>query len=510
MLFAEQNRVPDGQAGPSGEILNIYPPCPDLVLFTPNNRSIQISLESTEDSSEIGSLQRGSFSPRFDPISVYVAFVATAPNLPSWVRVEFLDSGQALVSYASGSNPEMQERPPLPPIRHRYHVPGHGQSAHPKSLGYPNTVPNASAVPPQPLADTLNYDHDQWWPEIPEAGFDNSNDGLETSEYGNIWPQLDNPLSSNGFHQLPEIPPAPEGEYFQDFSAEMIQGLEGYGPGLEDFNPEPNITPAKGGKAFPEAPASLLPSIDLPSPGYIPSSSFHRNRAFPASSLTPSTPPKPLRTTHDAPELTISPGPRPNQTFSAGAEAHLGLRHVILASHPEIIYAHRHFIVPARSRKGCWTCRHCTRLGYLCDFTPRYTYKDDSPAKELESITDHSGNPDPHGFLGNDWRPRQGPHVLPTYKFAECVRDVDREILAAQHKPGSFFVVATCQAFESTTRTLNPGIPTCYYTVCLSPLSPPRDIPVSVTIREFLRTDPGAPPNIPGNQLLDGKQPEQC
>ncbi|CUS10714.1 unnamed protein product, partial [Tuber aestivum] len=152
---------------------------------------------------------------------------------------------------------------------------------------------------------------------------------------------------------------------------------------------------------------------------------------------------------------------------------------------------------------------HCTRLGYQCDFTPRYTYKDDSPAKELESITDRSGNPDPHGFLGNDWRPRRGPQVLPAYKFAECVRDVDREMLAAQHKPGSFFVVATCRAFESTNKTLNPGIPTCYYTVCLSNWSPPQSTPVSVTIWEFLRTDPGAPHNIPGNRLLESQKSER-
>ena len=103
---------------------------------------------------------------------------------------------------------------------------------------------------------------------------------------------------------------------------------------------------------------------------------------------------------------------------------------------------------------------------------------------------------DPHGFPGNDWRPEDGPHVVPAFRFAECVRDADREMLAAQHKPGSFFVVATYQTFARATRNINPGIPTCYYTVGLSDRLPPRNAPVSVTIREFRRTDPGALPGV--------------
>ena len=76
------------------------------------------------------------------------------------------------------------------------------------------------------------------------------------------------------------------------------------------------------------------------------------------------------------------------------------------------------------------------------------------------------------------------------------MRDADRETLAAQQKPGSFFVVATYQTFANAARKISPGIPTCYYTVGLSDRLPPRNTPVSVTIREFRRTDPGALPNV--------------
>ncbi|KAG0636975.1 hypothetical protein HOY80DRAFT_1053009 [Tuber brumale] len=376
-------------------------------------------------------------------------------------------------------------------------------------------MPNTGVVPSQPLDDALSYGHNSWWPAIPEEGFNNLNSCLDLSEYSNNWPQLGNPLSSNDFHQLPEIPQVAEGGYFQDFPAEMIQGPGVYGTGLEEYNQPPNIPSTKGKKLFPQTPPPVLNSTDLPSSQFITSDSLHRSQAFTASSGMPAPPPAPLPSTPDGtPELTISPEPRPNQAFPAGAQQHLGPGHVFVAGQPGITYPHRQFIVPARSRKGCWTCRerkvkcdevhpicgHCGRLERQCDFTPRYTYKDDSPAKDLESIIDHSGNPNPQGFIGNDWRPRHGPHVLPAYKFAECVRDADREMLAAQHKPGSFFVVATCQTFESRARTLSPGIPTCYYTVTLSDRSPPRNIPISVRIREFLRTDPGALPNLLGGQ----------
>ena len=155
-------------------------------------------------------------------------------------------------------------------------------------------MPNTGVVPPQPLPDSLSYDdHNSWWPEFPEAGFSNSNDGQDPSEYSNNWTSLNDTLSSNGYYrlrsifpghptlslerafndadgglergidivlheqqeqaqrqyqerlqqgkQLSEIPQAAGGENFQDFPTGMIQGLEGYGSGIEVFNPQLSI-----------------------------------------------------------------------------------------------------------------------------------------------------------------------------------------------------------------------------------------------------------------------------
>ena len=117
--------------------------------------------------------------------------------------------------------------------------------------------------------NALSCVHNSWWPYIPGAGFSNSNDHLDPSEYGSIWSPLNDPLSENGFQQLPEIPQAAGGENFQDFSAGVIQGLEGYGPGLEVFNQQSSTPSAKGKKAFPQTPTTVLHSTDLPSLAFV-------------------------------------------------------------------------------------------------------------------------------------------------------------------------------------------------------------------------------------------------
>ena len=266
-------------------------------------------------------------------------------------------------------------------------------------------MPNAGVVPSQPLPDTLSYDdQNSWWPdEIAEAGFSNSDDGLDPSEYSNIWPSLSDPLSPNGFHQLrcifpghptlllerafndadgglergidivlheqqeqaqrqyqerlqqgkqlSEIPQAAGGENFQDFPTGMIQGLEGYG--LEVFNPQPSIRSTKEKKAFPQTPPPVLHS-NLPSSVSVPSSSFHQGRCF-AASIAPAFSSKAFSSTPDRTlELTISPDHRLTQGFSAGAESHPGHRHVVLTDRPKVKCAHGDLKVPARSRKGCW------------------------------------------------------------------------------------------------------------------------------------------------------------
>jgi len=159
--------------------------------------------------------------------------------------------------------------PPLHPLRHGCRVPGSGSGTCPGGSAYPNTMPSTSVVPSQPLIDALNCVHNSWWPDIPEAGFSNSNDGLDPSEYGGIWSSLNGPLSENGFQQLPEIPQAAGGESFQDFSAGVIQGLEDYGEDLEVFNQQSSTPSAKEKKAFPQPPPTVLHSTDLPSLAFV-------------------------------------------------------------------------------------------------------------------------------------------------------------------------------------------------------------------------------------------------
>ncbi|PUU75811.1 hypothetical protein B9Z19DRAFT_1152331 [Tuber borchii] len=268
-------------------------------------------------------------------------------------------------------------------------------------------MPNAGVVPSQPLPDILSYDDDRhpWWPDISEAGFSNSNDGLDSSEYNNIWSLHSDPLGSNGFDQLrsicpghstllleralhdadgdlarainivlyedqeaqrqyqerlqqgkqlSEIPQAAGGGNFQGFATGTLQGLEGYGSDLEVFNPQPSIPSTKEKKPFPQTPPSVLHSTNLPSSALVPSSSFHQDRCSGAS-ITPAFPSKTFSSVPDSTlELTISPNPRLTQGFSAEAESHLGLRHVPLTGRPEVTYVQKDPTPPARSRKGCW------------------------------------------------------------------------------------------------------------------------------------------------------------
>src|SRR2546423_943477 len=59
--------------------------------------------------------------------------------------------------------------------------------------------------------------------------------------------------------------------------------------------------------------------------------------------------------------------------------------------------------LPPRSRTGCWTCRtrkvkcseerpacvQCTRLGHTCDYSPRLSFRDDTP-RVVERMQDVS------------------------------------------------------------------------------------------------------------------------
>ena len=118
----------------------------------------------------------------------------------------------------------------------------------------------------------------------------------------------------------------------------------------------PGTVPStKEKKAFPQASSSAFHSTNLPSSALVPSSSFHRGRFF-AAPITPAFPSKAFSSTPNRTlELTISPDPQITQAFSAGAESHLGLEHVVLTDRPKVIYAHGDPQVPARSRKGCWS-----------------------------------------------------------------------------------------------------------------------------------------------------------
>lgn len=60
--------------------------------------------------------------------------------------------------------------------------------------------------------------------------------------------------------------------------------------------------------------------------------------------------------------------------------------------------------LPPRSRTGCWTCRtrkvkcdegrpicgQCSRLGHVCDYNPRLSFRDDTP-RVVERMQDVTG-----------------------------------------------------------------------------------------------------------------------
>ncbi|RPA95731.1 hypothetical protein L873DRAFT_1812512 [Choiromyces venosus 120613-1] len=412
----------------------------------------------------------------------------------------FSDSGQTAGPYPTSLDAEIH---PLPSASlyslQRYILPRSGPGSYHRGDTYPNIFPNLSTEHSQSSTQGASgSDEDAWWSQVSQvsqARFSNSNDFLNSQnsqEHGNLWSQYR--WSGNAGERLSENPLVVEGGNYREFPAERLQGLDPYGEDLGGIDPHLNLPSTEVKKTSPQAPLQVYHSINVvPSQTYTPPSSFDPSPTFtaPLSPPTPSVVPG-SSSSDSPPELTISPEPP--------------LRRIVLRRGFPL---YQHFMVPARSRKGCWTCRrrkvkcdettpvckHCARLGYTCDYTPRYTYKDDSPAKSLESITDLSGNPNPLKFLGNEWNPRYGPRHLPEYKFAECIRDADREMLAAQHKPGSFFVITTCDTFEETTRNIYPRIPTCYYSVGLLHGRPLTTTPVSVMIREYYRNDTGFSPD---------------
>ena len=116
--------------------------------------------------------------------------------------------------------------------------------------------------------------------------------------------------------------------------------------------------------------------------------------------------------------------------------------------------------VPPRSRYGCWTCRlrkvkcdegrpkctPCTRLGHQCDYSPRLSFKDDTP-RVLEKMRPYTDS--------SSW-------ALPTRKydcyesvkdllppFSELTCDEDRERKAEHQEPGTYHIIINPASFGS-------------------------------------------------------------
>ncbi|KAL1955043.1 hypothetical protein VTO42DRAFT_334 [Malbranchea cinnamomea] len=121
--------------------------------------------------------------------------------------------------------------------------------------------------------------------------------------------------------------------------------------------------------------------------------------------------------------------------------------------------------LPPRSRSGCWTCRgrkvkcderhpkcaQCTRLGYICDYNPRLSFRDDT-AKVIEKMQGISDveNTVWDATSANNFPSSPGSCVsgdtLPP--FSCLTTDVEREMKAEYYMPGTYYVVFRPECFS--------------------------------------------------------------
>ena len=123
--------------------------------------------------------------------------------------------------------------------------------------------------------------------------------------------------------------------------------------------------------------------------------------------------------------------------------------------------------LPPRSRTGCWTCRtrkvkcdegrpacgQCNRLGHTCDYSPRLSFRDDTP-RVVERMQDISTS-------GNTVWDRTATSPTPTDSstshsaaedvlppFTTLTSDEDRERKAEAQSPGTYHVIINPDSFS--------------------------------------------------------------
>ncbi|KIW17714.1 hypothetical protein PV08_04909 [Exophiala spinifera] len=120
--------------------------------------------------------------------------------------------------------------------------------------------------------------------------------------------------------------------------------------------------------------------------------------------------------------------------------------------------------LPPRSRTGCWTCRtrkvkcderrpecgQCSRLGHTCDYSPRLSFRDDTPRvrERMQDITVVTNTIwDSNSPARTDTSAGSVP-VDDLPPFAALMTDEEREKKAEHSSPGTYNVVVNQDSFQ--------------------------------------------------------------
>ena len=122
--------------------------------------------------------------------------------------------------------------------------------------------------------------------------------------------------------------------------------------------------------------------------------------------------------------------------------------------------------LPPRSRFGCWTCRTrkvkcdedrprctpCARLGHPCDYSPRLSFKDDTP-RVLEKMRPYTAKGFSVWNFDEPWpgrleiKPQLADDTLPP--FSQLTNDEERERKAEFRTPGTYHIIVNPSSFET-------------------------------------------------------------
>ncbi|KAJ9294772.1 transcriptional regulator family: Fungal Specific TF [Paecilomyces variotii] len=122
--------------------------------------------------------------------------------------------------------------------------------------------------------------------------------------------------------------------------------------------------------------------------------------------------------------------------------------------------------LPPRSRTGCWTCRRrkvkcdegrptcgqCARLGHVCDYNPRLSFRDDTPrvmGRMAEVFTTGNSVWDPTSPTRASSRSNTSPVDDTLPPFAYLTSDEERERKAEAYTPGTYHVIVNPNSFSA-------------------------------------------------------------